>query len=87
MIAGMLVLIIVIVSAVGIIGISQTMNDQHSAAMSDPINNSGIQSGENVKVIDTAIMDNIPTAIIFAFLITVIIFVLLIFGILGRNNG
>ncbi|MDP3442582.1 MAG: hypothetical protein Q8T08_06925, partial [Ignavibacteria bacterium] len=75
MISGILVFVVIVVCSIGVIGLSQSLNDSHSEAMNDPVNNSGIQSGENVKIIDAAITDNLPTAILIGLFIAALIFI------------
>lgn len=86
MISGILIFVVIVVCSIGVIGLSQSFNDSHSAAMNDPTNNSGIQSGENVKVIDTAITDQAPTVILVGLFFAALIFIFMIFQMLGRNN-
>lgn len=88
LVAGIVVFIVIIVGSLGFIMISNGFDNDFTKITSDPINNTGIQSGsvyDSVKIIDHGISDNTPIAILIGLLLVAILIILAIWGIVGRS--
>jgi hypothetical protein len=92
-IAGITIFIIVVVGALGFIYVSGAFDDQYNSAIKDPINitTTGMYLNnttpyQGVTTITKGITDNIPFAILVAFLLAVILIVMLVWAMLKRGE-
>jgi len=89
-VAGIMLFIIVVASAISFIMLTDLFNKQYDAVNSDPINSTGIMANNttsynSVKTVTTGIIESIPVAILLAFLIAAILVVLLVWAMV--RNG
>ena len=90
-VAAIMIFIIMVVSAIGFIFISNDFNNQYNDAINDPVNSTGIFLNnttpyEEVHTATFSFLDNIPTTILIALLLAALIVVLLVWAILKRES-
>lgn len=89
-IAGIMIFVIVVIGAMGFLMITDAFHTQYQEAANDPINSTGIFLNNTTpyigaEVITRGMTDNIPSSILLAFAIVVIIMVFVIMSILKQE--
>jgi len=92
LVAGIMIFIVIIVGIMGFLMITDAFNKQYDNAINDSnTTTTGIYLNnttpyESVKTISTGITNNIPAAILLAFLLAVIIMVMVVWAILKKGD-
>ena len=81
MLAGLFVLIMIAVGAIGFLMITNEYSAQYNTAVNDTVNNSvNLSSYQSVNVISTGIDNNLGIAVLMGFLLVVVLLVFIVKG-------